>query len=670
MNSIVRKEKNIFLKFSLIILVVLISFFIVYFISFGRSNLVVDVESVKKIEYSPKILGNLWSKKITFYHDDPYHYYSIPVSTDIPENLINVELYRYLTDNIKIKVTNDLTYSFQLKDTDNNGKIDTVSWIIPELSEVTFSVEGILSQSGQITTTTTQLIKSQTQEKAPVGLELMSNDEIVHIWNELSDYYINKTSGIQITNYYLDYWTDNVFCLWIKTPNDWIRRCFDNVTWTSTYVNGSDYVEDTDIFSYNEGSYSIIFKIRYYLGSFYDAINITVGMENIGQDIEDIYFGWLMKDIKINGTYKNDFIIINKSAPSDSIYYNLSEDLHENLNENNMYSRTFELWDSETEAWVDFEWTEKVTKGGESKYMPFTLVIDRSKFPEQPNVPIMLMNHIGGMSKNQEVYTDFWWSDAIKQNFTEGLDQLNEIGVWWDERKADSYNNGNELYGGDIKANIVMLPNGLVNTSLDVRRLNSNVSAAIVFQTIAHKFDCFTYPKPGDFDTLRNFDTLRCPENKTSIYTIWKDFAEKEVKLTERQTNTTYFFVYLLVDEKTGKLEDYTASSSPSEEKLYNRGRLKLSSVFNFDTFNTTHDFSINFSYTGNSHCIRFPIPKYNNVTFNITMLSKIANYTFGMKEFIDYEYIQGNSIIAKIRPYPCCGISGVTLQSGEVCSI
>ena len=79
-------------------------------------------------------------------------------------------------------------------------------------------------------------------------------------------------------------------------------------------------------------------------------------------------------------------------------------------------------------------------------------------------------------------------------------------------------------------------------------------------------------------------------------------------------------------------------------------------------------DFTVDFGYTGTSHCIKFPIPRYANVTLNVTMLSPIANFTLP-QNFVVYNYTQGNSLLAKIRVYPCCGIKNVPLQGAEVCS-
>lgn len=90
------------------------------------------------------IHGSSWSKKVTVYHDEDGHYYDVSVSTSIPENLIDVELYRYITSNMMKKITNDPAYNFQVVDINGNGLTDTVKWIVPELLEASFIVEGKL----------------------------------------------------------------------------------------------------------------------------------------------------------------------------------------------------------------------------------------------------------------------------------------------------------------------------------------------------------------------------------------------------------------------------------------------------------------------------------------------------------------------------------------------
>lgn len=94
----------------------------------------------------PKVINSFWSRKITVYSDEDKHYYNIPVSISISENLANVMLYRYLSSDLKMDVTDKPEYNFQVVDSDSNGLTDIVKWVVPELSEVSFSVEGIITE--------------------------------------------------------------------------------------------------------------------------------------------------------------------------------------------------------------------------------------------------------------------------------------------------------------------------------------------------------------------------------------------------------------------------------------------------------------------------------------------------------------------------------------------
>ena len=94
-------------KLSLIFLLISLTvFFIFLFIS-------IKAESSVSITVSdPVIKGSLWSRKVVFSSDSSDHVYDAEVSVDIPENLGNVELYRFITSDTKIRVTDDPEYNF------------------------------------------------------------------------------------------------------------------------------------------------------------------------------------------------------------------------------------------------------------------------------------------------------------------------------------------------------------------------------------------------------------------------------------------------------------------------------------------------------------------------------------------------------------------------------
>ncbi len=112
----------------------------------------------KVIEAFPMLSGDGWSKRVIVYHNDTQHYYNTSVEVPIPENLQDVALYRYTSDTSMRKVSNDPLYQFALRDVDGNGRTDAAAWVVPQLSEVSFSIEGNLVD---LTTTTTAGIELQ-----------------------------------------------------------------------------------------------------------------------------------------------------------------------------------------------------------------------------------------------------------------------------------------------------------------------------------------------------------------------------------------------------------------------------------------------------------------------------------------------------------------------------
>lgn len=234
---------------------------------------------------------------------------------------------------------------------------------------------------------------------------------IFHIWNDIHSYYINDT-GTQITNNYNNYYTHNVWCLWVNTSSGYQRRCSDGMNWTWANATGVGWVELNGTANYSEGSYSAIFRVRYYLADGYDSINITLDLKNTGQNISDIYYGWLVKDIRIDDNETNN-IIRGQDLNLSWHEYDLSKDLKLEFNENQMI-RHYQLTNNDTSVAVDFWWDSKNWKNNvEYDNIPFKLNLTHSLFLNQYNTPVLLLLHIGSLNNGETAYTNFWWSDAI-----------------------------------------------------------------------------------------------------------------------------------------------------------------------------------------------------------------------------------------------------------------
>ncbi len=148
-----------------------------------------------------------------------------------------------------------------------------------------------------------------------------------HFWNEIDDYYINITNNtyVALTNHPNEYWSNNVLCLGYKNPN-WNYKCFDefnNINTFKTYVE-NESIEMTGWKDVTVLGRTVRLALRYYLGSEYDRLNITIYMENVRALLVnfEIGFVWRINNIVINTTEEWDVMqynILNHTKWNDTI---------------------------------------------------------------------------------------------------------------------------------------------------------------------------------------------------------------------------------------------------------------------------------------------------------------------------------------------------------------
>jgi hypothetical protein len=257
----------------------------------------------------------------------------------------------------------------------------------------------------------------------------------VHIWNQKDDYFFDKTSGMQFSNHFNDYWTKNVFCAGYKpTLGDWVYDCTDELpfiwniqTDNSTYVNITGY-RDKDVLGK-----TVRLGIRYHLNTSDSKLPITVSAENIGSSAitNDIGFAWRTKDIRIRGDYENDQILINGST------YRLNNSL--NLSFTSLSYPEYELFDrnSQDKQYLTLNWdnslnyilTVKTTDG----YYNGSLV--------QYNAPVTLAINAGPLAIGQQKHTTFYWkdpaTDVFFDSFEDGLSWTN----WYEAAGSTGWDN-------------------------------------------------------------------------------------------------------------------------------------------------------------------------------------------------------------------------------------
>jgi hypothetical protein len=242
-----------------------------------------------------------------------------------------------------------------------------------------------------------------------------------------------------------------------------------------------------------------------------------------------------------------------------------------------------------------------------------------------------------------------------------------DIGAWVDEQTKEAYEKGKELYWKDDYLTIVVEGKN-VSVEYNTSYVNENISKLVAFRMVAHRFACFDYA--FDLTFPENFSGVYCPN--ISSEEVIRDFAEKELKLEPRIATIyaldTFSLPYLLANNKAGDLVNITHETSPQRELLIKKARENPYNIFTYPSVNVSVRFKVNFSESIN--CIKFPISSYANLTLNITMPSKIINYTLGrFPQIIIENYTIENSLVARIRVYPFNGIKNMEEQMGEVCS-
>src|SRR3990167_7348429 len=85
----------------------------------------------------------------------------------------------------------------------------------------------------------TMIYFNENVEAAPsIGFEYLDDSgnivnknigTVIHIWNNKDDYFFNKTSGLQFSNNFNEYWTKNVFCVGEVQSNNWNWFCVDEL---------------------------------------------------------------------------------------------------------------------------------------------------------------------------------------------------------------------------------------------------------------------------------------------------------------------------------------------------------------------------------------------------------------------------------------------------------
>jgi len=121
----------------------------------------------------------IFNKTVTVVHDSTLHYTNIKSYSAVPEDLIQEGIEFSLYWNINgtiIDVTNDERFQVEFIDTDSNGIVDQMQWIVPQLSKQKFQIIAIKNDSKLI-----DRIEIYTSCSKPIDIGEIHNGKIVSL---------------------------------------------------------------------------------------------------------------------------------------------------------------------------------------------------------------------------------------------------------------------------------------------------------------------------------------------------------------------------------------------------------------------------------------------------------------------------------------------------------
>ena len=243
-------------------------------------------------------------------------------------------------------------------------------------------------------------------DPTPIGFEFLDGGAVLRIWNERDSYYFNTSSGVQFSNHYQEYWSQNVLGLGYYSGGSW------NLIYWSDSLSGfkkdlkTDWETYLNITLWKDLSYSgydFRLAVRYHLKTKDPYLTIQPYIKNLGQNIPfDIGFAWRVKDIKISDDVYNDEFqtswVVDENTTSGESYY-LNQTLRKSYNNNTGYM----IKDTAESQTLEFYWTEEISD---------SFVLNVQSLGGQYNAPITLYVNAGPLSVEQEKTTDFFWHDA------------------------------------------------------------------------------------------------------------------------------------------------------------------------------------------------------------------------------------------------------------------
>ncbi len=114
--------------------------------TFDNIELIFETPAASTVEQDNST-NSKFIKKVTVTHESALHYSNVTTFSDIPEDLVveNTDFKLFWSiNNTRIDVTDDSRFAVEFVDTDGNGIVDQMQWIVPQLSHQEFHIEADL----------------------------------------------------------------------------------------------------------------------------------------------------------------------------------------------------------------------------------------------------------------------------------------------------------------------------------------------------------------------------------------------------------------------------------------------------------------------------------------------------------------------------------------------
>jgi len=233
---------------------------------------------------------------------------------------------------------------------------------------------------------------------ANVGLSYDQATGVYNLTNDYHNFYVNSSSGLQMSNVPSEWWSHNLMCFRIKFGTAWHERCTDALP--LTWVNSTDNSTYADLNGTASWTFfvgrTVTMNVNYHLDNNDSRMRMTQEVRYIGSRSIEGYLIWRVHDIKMNNDYENDYIVVYDN----SLYqeYLLNDSL--NLSFSSLNDTWYHLKDEDSGAWAATWWNDTsyvlTVKKNSSEY---NSVVDLEK-------PFIL-------TTGQSVSRTLWWEDAI-----------------------------------------------------------------------------------------------------------------------------------------------------------------------------------------------------------------------------------------------------------------